>query len=138
MIRDAAHNPDGARALAEALGQLPDDRPIVACIAVLEGKDVQGLLHVLVPQLDAAVLTEVPPARLEGSGRADTRSVPAARLADAARAAGLAEVEAVADPALAAARAIELARDQGRLGASRRFALPSRVWIVKLAPSCSR
>jgi dihydrofolate synthase / folylpolyglutamate synthase len=113
VIRDGAHNPDGARALAEALAKLPDDRPVVACIAVLEGKDVEGILHELVPQLDAAVLTEVPPARLEGSGRGDTRSIHAARLADAARAAGLAEVEAVADPEPAVARTIELARDRG-------------------------
>jgi dihydrofolate synthase/folylpolyglutamate synthase len=45
MIRDAAHNPDGAAALAEALQAEMGERPIIACLAVLGDKDARGALH---------------------------------------------------------------------------------------------
>ena len=39
---DAAHNPDGAAALAEALPDVAGGRPVVACLAVLADKDASG------------------------------------------------------------------------------------------------
>jgi dihydrofolate synthase/folylpolyglutamate synthase len=112
VIRDAAHNPAGARALAEALGQIAGGRPVVACLAVLEGKDAAGMLAALAPRLDAAVCTEVPSERLEGSGRPGSGVIPSERLAELARAAGIGAVEADSRPEAAIARALELARER--------------------------
>ena len=39
---DAAHNPDGAAALAEALPEVAGERPVVACLAILADKDAEG------------------------------------------------------------------------------------------------
>ncbi|HYP47141.1 MAG TPA: folylpolyglutamate synthase/dihydrofolate synthase family protein [Thermoleophilaceae bacterium] len=55
---DGAHNPAGARALAESLPELfGPRRPRVGVLAVLEDKDAEGLLAALLPQLDRLVLT---------------------------------------------------------------------------------
>ncbi len=40
---DAAHNPDGAAALAEALPAVAGDAPAIACLAVLDDKDAAGI-----------------------------------------------------------------------------------------------
>lgn len=113
VVMDAAHNPHGARALAEALAVIAQGRPVVGCLAVLEGKDAEGIIAALGPRLAAAVATEVPAERLEGSGRPGTRPIPAAELARLLRAAGVAEVEALAEAPVALARARELARERG-------------------------
>ena len=113
VILDAAHNPDGARALAEAIPDIADGRPVVACLAVLEGKDAEGIIGPLAPLLDAAVLTEVPASRLRGSGRFGTGSIPASELASIAQAAGVDELEVLSQPRAALARAKELARERG-------------------------
>ena len=41
---DAAHNPDGAAALAEALPALAAGRPVIACLAILEDKDAAAMV----------------------------------------------------------------------------------------------
>jgi dihydrofolate synthase/folylpolyglutamate synthase len=107
---DAAHNPDGAAALAEALPGIAAGRPVVACLAVLADKDAPGMIAALAPVLRAVVCTEIPPAALLGHGRPGARSRPAGELAELCRANG---VEAVAEPDLDAAlrRSVELARD---------------------------
>ena len=46
---DAAHNPDGAAALAEALPALADGRPVVACLAMLADKDAPAMIAALAP-----------------------------------------------------------------------------------------
>jgi dihydrofolate synthase / folylpolyglutamate synthase len=112
VIRDAAHNPDGARALAEGLAEVADGRPVVACLAVLAGKDAEGMLAALAPLLDVAVCTEIPGERLLGSGRPGGGAIPAERLAEIARAAGIGAVEAEARPEAAIARAVELAGER--------------------------
>jgi dihydrofolate synthase / folylpolyglutamate synthase len=111
LILDAAHNPDGARALAEALPDLAGGRPVVACAAVLADKDERGILAGLAPALDALVATEVPSERLERAGRPGTRSLPAESLARAAGADGL-EAVVETDPGAAVERARELARER--------------------------
>jgi dihydrofolate synthase / folylpolyglutamate synthase len=105
---DAAHNPDGAAALAEALPALADGRPVVACLAILADKDAPAMIAALAPALRAVVCTEIPPAALEGHGRPGARSRPAGELADLC---GANHLEAVAEPDLEAAlrRATELA-----------------------------
>ena len=97
LVLDAAHNPDGARALAEALPEVSGGAPVVACLAVLEGKDAAGIADALAPALAAAVCTELPPEELTGLGRPDAASIPAARLAELVERAGVA-AEVVADP----------------------------------------
>ena len=52
-IFDAAHNPDGARALAEALPELTGGADVVCCLAVLEGKDAIGIINGLAPACSA-------------------------------------------------------------------------------------
>ena len=108
MVLDAAHNPDGAAALAEGLREVAGRRPVVACVAVLADKDAAGIMAALAPALAAVVCTEVPAERLVGAGRPGTTVVPAAELAVAARTAGVARVEQLTDPveAIAAARGI--------------------------------
>lgn len=110
LVRDAAHNPGGAAALAAALGELSGGRPVVACLAVLEGKDAAGIARELAPALRAAVCTEVEPERLRGAGRPGARSLPAERLAGVCREAGIPAPSAVADPR----RALEAARGRAR------------------------
>jgi dihydrofolate synthase/folylpolyglutamate synthase len=97
---DAAHNPDGAAALAEALPALAGGRPVVACLAVLADKDAEAMVAALAPALALAVCTEVPASALESHGRPGSRSRPAAELAALCEAVGLA---ASAEPDLAAA-----------------------------------
>ncbi len=113
VVVDAAHNADGARAVAEALPAIAGGRSVVACLAVLADKDVAGIVNALAPTLDGAVCTEIPAARLEGSGRPGARALPAAELAELCRAAGLAEVAVEPDPERAVTAAIARAAERG-------------------------
>ena len=108
---DAAHNRDGAAALAEALPGVAEGRRVVACLAVLADKDAEAMVAALAPALDAAVCTEVPAAALRSHGRPGARSRPAAELAALLEAAG---VRAEPEPDFAAAlrRARGLAADR--------------------------
>ena len=54
---DAAHNPAGAAALAEALAQEFDFRFLVGVISVMEDKDVDGILAAFEPVFDQIVVT---------------------------------------------------------------------------------
>jgi dihydrofolate synthase / folylpolyglutamate synthase len=63
---DAAHNPDGAAALAEALPALSGGRRVVACLAILADKDAEAMVRVLAPALDRAICTELPVDRADG------------------------------------------------------------------------
>jgi dihydrofolate synthase / folylpolyglutamate synthase len=57
-VYDGAHNPAGAHALAESLGDvLAERRPRVAVIGVLEDKDAAAMLAELLPHVDRAVYT---------------------------------------------------------------------------------
>ena len=80
-IFDAAHNPDGARALAEVVPELAGPREVVCCLAVLEGKDATGIVSALAPAVSRFVCTEIPPDAIEGSGRPGGRAWPALELA---------------------------------------------------------
>jgi dihydrofolate synthase / folylpolyglutamate synthase len=54
---DAAHNPAGAAALAQTLGEEFDFRFLVGVVSVLADKDVGGILAALEPVLDRIVVT---------------------------------------------------------------------------------
>jgi dihydrofolate synthase/folylpolyglutamate synthase len=105
---DAAHNPDGVVALAEALPAVVGGRRVVGCLAVLADKDAAAMARALAPALERAVCTELPGAALEAHGRPGARSHPAAELVAACEAAGL-PAEAEPDFEAALRRGSELA-----------------------------
>lgn len=75
VIVDAAHNPHGARALAETLQDSFDFRRLVGIVAVLAEKDARGVLEALEPVLDEVVVTR----------NASPRALDVTLLADVAR-----------------------------------------------------
>jgi dihydrofolate synthase/folylpolyglutamate synthase len=134
-VFDAAHNPDGARALAEALPGLTGGADVVCCLAVLEGKDAIGIINGLAPACSQFVCTEIPPDAIEGSGRPGGSARPALELAALCEKAGVG-AEAVTDPLQAWTRARELAA--GRRGvalAAGSHYLLSCIWTERPAQS---
>jgi len=113
---DAAHNPDGAAALAEALPEVAGGGPVVACLAILADKDAAMMVRALAPALDRAVCAEIPAEELVAHGRPSSGSHPAVELARLCEAAGLtAEVEPRFAEALRRARALALEASGGAL-----------------------
>ena len=103
-LHDGAHNPAGARALADAVpAVLGDRRPLVLVLSVLDDKDAAGMLQALLGVADRVVFTRcqnprsLSPATLESL---------AAKVADVPG-------ETVANPRAAVARARELAGPGG-------------------------
>ena len=86
---DAAHNPQGAAALAESLPELAAGRPVVACLAMLGDKDATATVAALAPALERAICTELPAAALAARGMPGAGPHAAADLAAACGAAGL-------------------------------------------------
>jgi dihydrofolate synthase/folylpolyglutamate synthase len=134
-VFDAAHNPDGARALAVALPGLTGGADVVCCLAVLEGKDAIGIINGLAAACTHFVCTEIPPDAIEGSGRPGGRARPALELAALCEKAGVG-AEAVPDPLQAWRRARELARERNgvALAAGSHYLL-SCIWIERPAQS---
>jgi dihydrofolate synthase / folylpolyglutamate synthase len=134
-IYDAAHNPDGARALAEMLPEFTDGSDVVCCLAILEGKDAPGIVNALAPAVSRFVCTEIPPERIEGSGRPGGRARPALEIAALCEKAGW-EAEAIPDPVEAWDRARELAkvRNGVALAAGSHYLLAS-IWTERPAQS---
>ena len=145
-VLDAAHNPDGARALAELLPDLvpprevrrglrkrSEPREIVCCLAVLEEKDAAGIVEALAPAVSHFVCAEIPPAAIEGSGRPSGRSHPAMELASLCGEAGVV-AEAIADPLEAWRRTQKLARERDgvALAAGSHYLLSS-IWTERHA-----
>ncbi|MGH2923662.1 MAG: bifunctional folylpolyglutamate synthase/dihydrofolate synthase, partial [Solirubrobacterales bacterium] len=73
-VYDAAHNPDGARALAASLADLvpprrvrrglrrvTEPREVVCCLAILAEKDAEGIVQALAPGCSHFVCTQIPP-----------------------------------------------------------------------------
>ena len=133
VVYDAAHNPDGARALVQALDELIGDAEVVCCLAILEGKDAAGIVNALAPAVSHFVCTEIPPERIEGSGRPGGRSRPALEVAALCEKAGV-EGEAVPDTAVAWERARDLARERNgvALAAGSHYLLSS-IWTERPA-----
>jgi dihydrofolate synthase / folylpolyglutamate synthase len=103
-VYDGAHNPAGAHALAESLGDvLGEHRPRVAVMGVLEDKDAAGMLKALLPELDLTVFTR----------SRNPRALPPATLATLAEKLDGPPAETVADPRAALERARALAGADG-------------------------
>ena len=103
VLIDAAHNADGARALAAYLKRWHPDRPALV-ISVMRDKDVDDILHCLLPVTADVVTTQAP----------SPRALPAAELARrvAAMRSNAGQdgvIVAIADPAEAVAAALERA-----------------------------
>jgi dihydrofolate synthase / folylpolyglutamate synthase len=60
VLLDAAHNPDGAKALAEALPEIAGDRPVIAVLAILADKDARTMIEALSPALTRALCSQLP------------------------------------------------------------------------------
>ncbi len=107
---DVAHNPDGAAALAEGLGEIAAERPVVACVAALSDKDAGAMMRALAPLLSEVICTELDSSALESRGLPGIASHSAAKLAAACEEAGLA-AEQVPDFKAAVLRGRDLAAD---------------------------
>jgi dihydrofolate synthase / folylpolyglutamate synthase len=94
VLLDAAHNPEGARALAAYLQQWHPERPPLV-IGVMRDKNVQDIIGTLLPHVSSVIATAAP----------TPRAIPADDLARHLRAAGATDVLAEPD----AERAIDLA-----------------------------
>jgi dihydrofolate synthase/folylpolyglutamate synthase len=115
VFLDAAHNPDGARALAEALPEAAAGRPVVAVLAILADKDARAMIQALSPALTHAVCTQLPGAdgpktHAYGGRSPRRRAVGAGTLAAMCAGAGM-MAEAEGDFVAAVARGLELARE---------------------------
>jgi dihydrofolate synthase/folylpolyglutamate synthase len=107
VVLDAAHNPAGARATAEALGESYGFTRLVGVFAAMADKDVRGMLEAFEPVLAEVVVTQA----------SSSRSMPADELAAVAVevfGADRVEVAPRLDDALDAA--IALAEEEGDLG----------------------
>ena len=62
FIFDVAHNPDGARTVAESIRALNPPTPRTALVAVLADKDWKGIIRALAPAVDRFVFTNAPSA----------------------------------------------------------------------------
>jgi dihydrofolate synthase / folylpolyglutamate synthase len=103
-VYDGAHNPSGARALAESLDEvLGERRPRVAVVGVLEDKDAAAMLRELLPHVDHAIFTR----------SHNPRSLSPATLATLAEKLHGPPAETVAEPRAAVARARDTAGPAG-------------------------
>lgn len=57
VLIDGAHNVHGAKSLAEALTSYLGDKPVVGLVGVLGDKDFGGILDIVAPMLNRAVVT---------------------------------------------------------------------------------
>jgi len=136
LLFDAAHNRDGAAALAEALRPLAEAQPIVVCVSVLADKDAAGIAAELAPLAEIVVCTAADPG--PAMGRPGAVALAPDRLAAEFDALGVAyEVEP--DPAAACRRAIQLAQSKNGIAvfAGSHYLL-RHAWTVKRDQSSSR
>lgn len=97
VLLDAAHNVDGARALARYLERWHPERPALV-LGVMRDKDVTGIIEVLLPVVSSIVTTAAN----------SPRALPARELAARVGAAGATHVDAEPDPIAAVERALTL------------------------------
>lgn len=62
FIFDVAHNPDGARTVAQTIRAINPPAPRTALVAVLSDKDWRGIIRELAPAVDRFVFTNAPSA----------------------------------------------------------------------------
>ncbi|HEX6388291.1 MAG TPA: cyanophycin synthetase [Solirubrobacteraceae bacterium] len=102
-IFDGAHNPVGARALAESLPAFVGERPLALAISILDDKDAAEMLRALLPLCAHVVCCRC----------ANPRALPAGTLASLASQLGFEDALVEPDPRAALARAQELAGPAG-------------------------
>jgi len=139
-LLDAAHNPDGAAALAEALPDIARGRPVIAVLAILADKDAKAIIDALAPALHRAVCTTLPaPSSADGTishhiggFSARRRGLGGSELARICSEVGLsAEVEAGFDVAVARGRELALETGGVLLVTGSHYALaPARVALA--------
>jgi dihydrofolate synthase / folylpolyglutamate synthase len=98
VLLDAAHNPEGARALAAYLTRWHPERPPLV-IGVMRDKNVADIARSLLPAVSSVIATAAP----------TPRAIPAADLARHLRTAGAQDVHSEPDPLSAIERAFESA-----------------------------
>jgi dihydrofolate synthase/folylpolyglutamate synthase len=125
---DGAHNPDGARALAEAVPDVIGDRLLTGVVAILEDKEAAEMLKALLPLFDHVVFTRA----------SNPRSLPLGTLESLARQLEGPESEAVADPRAALARARERAGEDGAVLATGSIYLIADLVAERSAARASR
>ena len=74
VLLDAAHNVDGARALAAYLGRQYPERPALV-IGVMRDKDVEGIIGALLPVVSSVVATAADTARAIPAGELAARII---------------------------------------------------------------
>lgn len=122
IVMDGAHNPAGARALAESLPEILGDARPVAVIGMMADKDCAGICDALAPVISAARVTRA------SSGRAirpefiarmlDMRGVPVEVVPGPARALARASADAGPDGAVLVAGSLHLLADLATLAAA--------------------
>ena len=95
VLLDAAHNPEGARALAAYLRRWHPERPPLV-LGVMRDKNVSEIAHTLLPAVSSVIATAAP----------TPRAIPPDELARRLRAAGADSVRVEADPNLAIEQAL--------------------------------
>jgi dihydrofolate synthase/folylpolyglutamate synthase len=111
-VFDAAHNAEGAEALAEALGSLPDPGPISLCVSVLADKDAAAIAAALAPVAETVICTAADPG--PAMGRPGAEALHEVRLARDFARAGVGAL-AEPDPKVACERAFTLAAERDGL-----------------------
>lgn len=136
MIADAAHNAEGATALAEALPGLSDGRSVYGCVSVLADKDAGAIAAALAPHLVRVLCTAADPG--PAMGRPGAAALEPSQLAAAFHGQGV-QADAVAEPARAVRRVLDLAREAGGVAllAGSHYLL-RHAWTARRAQSSSR
>ncbi|HEY7947984.1 MAG TPA: folylpolyglutamate synthase/dihydrofolate synthase family protein [Acidimicrobiales bacterium] len=115
VILDGAHNVAGVHALAQGLiEELPTAGETAVVMGMLEGRDPTAMLHALTPAGIQTVIATTAPS---------PRAMPAAVIADAARAVGI-------DALVADSMADALARARQRLPADGRLVVTGTLYVV--------
>lgn len=107
VILDVAHNPQAAQALAGNLEQMERCPNTIAVFAMLNDKDIHGVIEAVAPRIDRWLLADLQ----------QPRGAPAARLLSDLKNVGVsvAKVDTFGCPADAYAEARKLARDADRI-----------------------
>jgi dihydrofolate synthase/folylpolyglutamate synthase len=92
---DSAHNPQGARALAEAVPEIAGGAPLTGVVSILDDKDAAAMLAELLPLFERVIFTRC----------GNPRALPPATLESLAGQLGGPPCETVADPRKALAEA---------------------------------
>jgi dihydrofolate synthase/folylpolyglutamate synthase len=117
-IFDGAHNPSGVAALASALSEAIEERPLVAVVSVLDDKDAAGMLSALLPLCAGAVFTTSRNPRALSPATLASLAAQLDGLSPPARGGRSLAPEIESDPRRAVARAQELAGSGGAVVAT--------------------